>query len=339
MRTSLAMFWNRRSLLATSVSLVLTAPVAAQLSPSVSPSPAGSIDFVPADAANSSPACGSEEIIVFQGSLPISSEPRCPSDIKAQNEAAEARAYLISTAVPGYTMTRQGPELAIGRLHPVFGIRLAHAIREVRQAGLSSAGIFSAYRPPAFGVGGFLDKFNSLHTYGLAVDVHGIGRPGTAEAHLWHEIAAKHGVVCPYGPDNSAEWNHCQPTRVKIILAQHPLRETVSPEGPIDLQAMFEVGNDLIVDRQKVTAAIADPPAHFFRRRLATANPHQKLSAGAATKGPPRNIRGSQIGRLSFKRAPLRGLGGTVNAFVGAPQPIMVEENYRISRKDRASTR
>jgi hypothetical protein len=47
------------------------------------------------------------------------------------------------------------------------------------------AGVFSAYRPPAFGVGGFSDKFNSLHTYGLAVDMRGIGTPGSAEAELW----------------------------------------------------------------------------------------------------------------------------------------------------------
>src|SRR5205807_3663009 len=82
--------------------------------------------------------------------------------------------------------------------------------------------------PPAFGVGGFSDKFNSLHTYGLAVDMLGIGGPGSSEAKLWHEIAARHGIVCPYGADNRREWNHCQPTRVKIILADNPLRGTVS---------------------------------------------------------------------------------------------------------------
>jgi hypothetical protein len=84
----------------------------------------------------------------------------------------------------------EGAELAIGRLHPQFVVRLANAIREARSAGLSFAGVFSAYRPPAFGIGAFSDKFNSLHSYGLAADVHGIGRPGSPEAQLWHEIAA-----------------------------------------------------------------------------------------------------------------------------------------------------
>ena len=125
-------------------------------------------------------------------------------------------------------MTLQGPEVAISRLHPEFAVRLESAIREARNAGLPFAGIFSAYRPPMFGVGGFSDKFNSLHTYGLAVDMRGIGRPGSPEAQLWHQIAAKNGVVCPYGPRDRAEWNHCQPTSIKIILADNPLRDTVN---------------------------------------------------------------------------------------------------------------
>jgi hypothetical protein len=155
---------------------------------------------------------------------------------------------LIETASPGYTMTLQGAELAIGRLHPEFAVRLERAIREARSTGLPFASVFSAYRPPAFGVGGFSDKFNSLHTYGLAVDMRGIGRPGSPEAQLWHRIAAKNGVVCPYGPRDRAEWNHCQPTSVKIILAQNPLRETVTSAGPLDVESMFEAGNPLIED-------------------------------------------------------------------------------------------
>jgi hypothetical protein len=164
------------------------------------------------------------------------------------------RAYLVETATPGQTMTRQGPELAIGRLHPEFVHRLAGAIREARQAGLSSVGVFSAYRPPALGVGGFSDKFNSLHTYGLAVDMTGIGGPGSADAKLWYEIAARHGVVCPYGFANRVEWNHCQPTRLKIIVSQNPLRETVTADGPIDLGTMFQTGNSYIQSSEEVLA-------------------------------------------------------------------------------------
>jgi hypothetical protein len=167
-----------------------------------------------------------------------------PSSVPNPNDPIMIdRAYLRETAVPGDTMTRQGPELAIGRLHPEFVHRLAAAIHEASQAGLPNAGIFSAYRPPAFGVGGFSDKFNSLHTYGLAVDMTGIGGAGSVEAKLWHEIAARHGVACPYGFGNHSEWNHCQPTRIKIILPANPLRQTVTADGPIDLESMFAVGD------------------------------------------------------------------------------------------------
>ena len=46
-------------------------------------------------------------------------------------------------------MTRQGPELAIGQLHPLFVNCLAAAIAEARGSGLPLAGIFSAYRLPS----------------------------------------------------------------------------------------------------------------------------------------------------------------------------------------------
>src|SRR5262249_28308448 len=68
-------------------------------------------------------------------------------------EVASERAYLVATSRPGGTMMRQGPEVAVARLHPEFAVRLAAAVREARGQGLREAGIFSAYRPPAFGVG------------------------------------------------------------------------------------------------------------------------------------------------------------------------------------------
>jgi hypothetical protein len=202
---------------------------------------ADSVEPVPLEAGHGDPVCRSD-IIVIAPKPPAKSEGMCPEHATEPDETARARAYLIETATPGYAMTRQGPERAIGWLHPEFVKRLAAAIAEARGAGLPFAGIFSAYRPPVFGVGGFADKFHSLHTYGLAVDVTGIGAPGTPSALLWHEIAARNGVICPYGPHNLLEWNHCQPTWVKIILADNPLRETVTAGGPIDLEDMFEVG-------------------------------------------------------------------------------------------------
>jgi hypothetical protein len=178
------------------------------------------------------------------------------SPLNTTTNVNENQAYLVATAHPGTTMMLQGPVLAIERLHPEFALRLANAIREARQSGLPLAGIFSAYRPPVFGIGGFVDKFNSLHTYGLAVDMQGIGGPGTGETKLWREIAARHGIVCPYAVDSHSEWNHCQPTQVKIIPPQNPLRAVVSADGPLDLEAMFEIGNALVEDVSSVGASI-----------------------------------------------------------------------------------
>jgi hypothetical protein len=183
--------------------------------------------------------CQQRAVVLDESKGDIKARPPCGN---ANEEAARARAYLIETARPGNTMARQGADVAIGRLHPDFVVRLADAIREAREEGLDEAGIFSAYRPPAFGVGGFSDKFNSLHAYGLAVDMHGIGKPGSGDARQWHRIAAKHGVVCPYGPRDRAEWNHCQPTSIKIVRENSHLRETITARGPRDLQSMFDAG-------------------------------------------------------------------------------------------------
>jgi hypothetical protein len=222
-------------------------------------------------------------------------------------------------------MMRQGPELAIGRLHPAFAVRLANAVRAARQAGLASAGVFSAYRPPAFGIGGFVDKFHSLHTYGLAVDMHGIGGPGTPETQLWHDIAAQHGVVCPYGPDNPAEWKHCQPTRVKIILAENPLRETVTAQGPISLEDMFVSGTSLIAG--SAPAPTAEPPAHAFKPQQRVAAPRiESPSARQAGKKTDHDARALRARRTASKVVPPR------YPQLVRPQPIYMEEGRRIQR-------
>jgi len=266
-------------------------------------------------------SCNSEVIVV---SAPANESP-CQIHVR---EEGEARAYLVATSSPGYTMTRQGPERAIRRLHPAFVNRLAAAIAEARESGLPFAGIFSAYRPPAFGVGGFIDKFHSLHTYGLAVDITGIGAPGTPSALLWHEIAARHGVVCPYGPHDPVEWNHCQPTRIKIILSENPLRETVTEDGPISLEGMFEVGNSLIAASDGVREPTADPPAHFFRRKGRTTLPIEPRTS-AAPIAQPKSVASwtvllvgdrSEINAL----AAYQRLSKKHHALLGAYQPVVI---------------
>jgi hypothetical protein len=274
-------------------------------------------------------ACTSNDVVVYEPNPSPGSEPACAAPTRTTAEVAEARAYVIETASPGFTMTLQGAELAIGRLHPEFVVRLANAIREARSAGLPSAGVFSAYRPPAFGVGGFSDKFNSLHTYGLAVDMQGIGRPGSSEAQLWHETAARNGVVCPYGPRDRAEWNHCQPTSLKIILAANPLRETVRAEGPSDLESMFEAGNTIIEDMASAAESLSK----------AAPTPVRALEAGASGRVPTPQVMASRgtkrraMVRLALGRnadKPARHAKDSAGIGVGGPI-IAVEEGRRTS--------
>jgi hypothetical protein len=245
----------------------------------------------PPETAAAASSCDPESEVVYQAGQNPATRPACESGMEMQTQN---RAYLIETSVPGSTMMRQGPELAIGRVHPEFVRRLAGAIHEARAAGLASAGIFSAYRPPAFGVGGFADKFNSLHTYGLAVDISGIGGPGSAEAKLWYEIAAKHGVSCPYGVGNRAEWNHRQPTRVRIVVPESPLRATVTANGPIDLGSMFEAGNGLIESAESVAEA---------------ENADALLRSGAGAAAMPGNRIGEQIAAAENTGGTRRQLG------------------------------
>ena len=264
-----------------------------------------------AAATPSTQACGSGGVVVYQPYPPSGGETDCAAAPRTTEEIAQARAYVAETASPGYTMTLQGPELAIARLHPEFVVRLASAIRGARNAGLSFAGVFSAYRPPAFGVGGFADKFNSLHTYGLAVDMHGIGRPGSPEAQLWHGIAAKNGIVCPYGPRSRAEWNHCQPTSIKIILAENPLRDTVTAAGPFDLESMFEAGNALIASIGSAANSLskADPaPARTLEAAAESITREPEPEARRKTKRIPRAApaRGAPQGKAKISVEAMR---------------------------------
>jgi hypothetical protein len=170
-------------------------------------------------------------------SLPAVVEERSGAMLAPKSAVEEAKAYLIDTATPGYTMVRQGVNVAIGRLHPEFIVKLSAAIKLARQEGMTHAGLFSAYRPPAFGIGGFGDKFNSLHSYGLAVDMTGIGGPGSRFARLWQTIVQKVGLYLPYGPNNRAEFNHTQLVPTK--MAPSFLRATITASEPKDLQRMW----------------------------------------------------------------------------------------------------
>jgi len=257
MRQSFATSFFLNYVPAAAVGLMLMPPVtAAAVTPE--PNSAEQVEAVPSDVNVVDPhENGSGDNGHCVAADPCSAKPD-----SAKPDVVSERAYLIKTATPGGTMVRQGPDVAIGRLHPEFVMRLAAAIREARISGLSDAGVFSAYRPPAFGVGGFKNKFNSLHSYGLAVDMHGIGAPGSAQAQLWTRIAANHGVACPYGVNNPAEWNHCQPTRIKMVQSDSPLVKTIAPQGPINPISMFQAGEELIESVTNLLASFGGDPGN-----------------------------------------------------------------------------
>lgn len=156
---------------------------------------------------------------------------------KPKSALEEAKTYLLDTSAPGYTMLLQGPDVAIGRLHPDFIVKLAEAIRRAREAGMPNAGVYSAYRPPAYGIGGFRDKFNSLHSYGLAADITGIGQAGSKWAQAWQSIVNEVGLYLPYGSNSRAEFNHTQLVPNKI--ASNSLRRTITADGPMKLSRMW----------------------------------------------------------------------------------------------------
>lgn len=165
-----------------------------------------------------------------------------PAVNTAEAELADARAYLIKTARPSFTMMVLGRKKALECFLPQFAVRLSDAIREARASGLPDAGVFSGCRWPILNVGGFANKFLSMHAYGNAADMAGIGRPGSTEAAKWKRIAEKHGLVRPYV--SASEWNHFQLYADRV--APPALRKTINANGSPDLERTWRVAKAVL---------------------------------------------------------------------------------------------
>lgn len=197
-----------------------------------------------------SPQAFSKPALAIVATLPVQDRASPAPVVKAaaapiSEQLARARVYLMDTAHPGGSMSSLGKKKALECFHPQFALSLAAAVEDARAHGLPRAGVLSGCRPPSLGIGGFRDKFNSLHAYGLAADMNGIGAPGSSQTRLWQTIAARHGVACVYGPYNRAEWNHCQGTLAKI--APGYLRKTITARGPIDLDRMWAAAKSIVL--------------------------------------------------------------------------------------------
>jgi hypothetical protein len=104
---------------------------------------------------------------------------------------------------------------------PVFAHNLAAAIQDANAHGMH-VGLESAYRTPGQTGSSFDRSGRSLHSYGLAADVNGIGSPGSDTARQWYQFATAHGLFNPYGYNNKAEFNHYQGINHELTQAEVP---------------------------------------------------------------------------------------------------------------------
>lgn len=109
----------------------------------------------------------------------------------APSPADDPRGYLNSLSA------HQGRHGDTTLLHPDFASRLAGAVRDARAMGLD-VGLESGYRTNDTTGSKYDASGMSLHGYGAAADVSGIGGPGSSTAQLWASIAEAHGLHNPY---------------------------------------------------------------------------------------------------------------------------------------------
>jgi hypothetical protein len=126
-------------------------------------------------------------------------------------------------------------------LNPQFATRLAAAIKQAQAAGLNVS-LESAFREPGQLTGqgdtssaaGYDAGGNSSHSYGLAVDIHGLDGPNGPITQRWAQIAQANGLNNPYGVGNAKEFNHWQ-------LPSAPLERT--PQLLASLKAAKATGD------------------------------------------------------------------------------------------------
>jgi hypothetical protein len=120
---------------------------------------------------------------------------------------------------------------------------------------------------------------------------------------------------------------------VKIILADNPLRETVTAGGPISLEDMFEVGYSLIAASGTVGAPTGDPPAHFFKPPQA----RPAMAIDTKTAGITHKTTLSTLDGYPMRWPPLSG--GRVGWPKGVPRIAMLDDKTRSSGSRAADRR
>ena len=148
-------------------------------------------------------ACAAIGAVLYRSSPSTGVEPgRDPCADTGRNSG---RAHVsIGAASPGFAMTLQGAELAIGRLHPDsscgWPMRSGkHAAPECRSPACSRP----IDRPHSASAASPTSSTRCTLTARRRHAWHRAAR--LPEAQLWHETAARNGVVCPYGPRDRAD--------------------------------------------------------------------------------------------------------------------------------------
>ena len=140
------------------------------------------------------------------------------------SDPQQARAYLSSLSSHVFRMGDTS------FLHPDFAVKMANAVHQARTAGLPVT-VQSGYRANPTTGSKYDAEGYSLHGYGGAIDVGGIGGAGSPQAQQWAQIAQKNGIYNPYGVDNTAEYNHWQMVPWKLENRPDVQKAIVSAGG------------------------------------------------------------------------------------------------------------
>jgi hypothetical protein len=112
-----------------------------------------------------------------------------------------------------------------------------------------------------------------------------------------------------------------------MILADNPLRETVNSGGPSDLEAMFEVGSNIIEEVATAAESLSKAAATPVRAPETSAIGHEPIAEVMASRGAKRRAMVRlALGRSAYNpaRHPNEGIG------VGGPI-MAVEKAQRTS--------
>ena len=192
----------------------------------------------------------------------------------------QARAYLNGLSAHG---SRQGDT---SFLHPDFAVGMANAIKQARAAGLPVT-LQSGFRTPGTTGSGYDSAGYSLHGYGAAMDVGGIGGAGSPQAQKWAQIAQSNGLSNPYGVGNPQEYNHWQLVPWKLESRPDIQAKLIAAkgDGPTVWNAISPISAGSAMAKAQKTAKGAAKETDPFEDFSTTA-PAASAAPGVSTPAP-----------------------------------------------------